>query len=87
YYASTSRFGTSHELMYFVDECLKYGIGVVIVWLPGHFCKDAHGLYLFDGTPTYEYKDKDEQEIPVWGNDNFALGKREGRNCLISNAL
>ena len=53
----------------------------------GAFCKDAHGLYLFDGTPTYEYKDKDVQENPVWGTVNFDLGKREVRNFLISNAL
>lgn len=73
--------------MHFVDECHKYGIGVILDWVPGHFCKDAHGLYLFDGTPTYEYKDKDVQENPVWGTVNFDLGKREVRNFLISNAL
>ena len=59
--------------MYFVDECHKYGIGVILDWVPGHFCKDAHGLYLFDGTPTYEYKDKDVQENLVWGTVNFDL--------------
>ena len=74
---TTSRFGTPHDLMYFVDECHKYGIGVILDWVPGHFCKDAHGLYLFDGTPTYEYKDKDVQENLVWGTVNFDLGKRE----------
>ena len=75
YYATTSRFGTPHDLMYFVDECHKYGIGVILDWVPGHFCKDAHGLYLFDGTPTYEYKDKDVQENLVWGTVNFDLGR------------
>ncbi|MFK4479369.1 1,4-alpha-glucan branching protein GlgB [Bacillus sp. RC206] len=87
YYAATSRFGTPHDLMYFVDECHKYGIGVILDWVPGHFCKDAHGLYLFDGTPTYEYKDRDVQENLIWGTVNFDLGKREVRNFLISNAL
>ncbi|MCI0763628.1 1,4-alpha-glucan branching protein GlgB [Bacillus sp. TL12] len=87
YYAVTSRFGTPHDFMYFVDECHKYGIGVILDWVPGHFCKDAHGLYLFDGAPTYEYKDLDVQENQVWGTVNFDLGKQEVRNFLISNAL
>ncbi|WP_459503493.1 1,4-alpha-glucan branching protein GlgB [Bacillus sp. C1] len=87
YYAVTSRFGTPHDFMYFVDECHKYGIGVILDWVPGHFCKDAHGLHLFDGTPTYEYKDLDVRENRVWGTVNFDLGKQEVRNFLISNAL
>ncbi|WP_242144289.1 MULTISPECIES: 1,4-alpha-glucan branching protein GlgB [unclassified Bacillus cereus group] len=87
YYAVTSRFGMPHDFMYFVDECHKYGIGVILDWVPGHFCKDAHGLYLFDGRPTYEYRDLDVQENRVWGTVNFDLGKREVRNFLISNAL
>ena len=67
YYAATSRFGTPHDLMYFVDECHKYGIGVILDWVPGHFCKDAHGLYLFDGAPTYEYKDMRRTRKPPYG--------------------
>ncbi|SFJ95509.1 1,4-alpha-glucan branching enzyme [Bacillus sp. 71mf] len=87
YYTPTSRYGTPQDFMYFVDECHKYGIGVILDWVPGHFCKDAHGLYLFDGEPAYEYKDLDVQENRVWGTVNFDLGKQEVRNFLISNAL
>lgn len=59
YYVVTSRFGMLYDLMYFVDECYKYGIGVILDWVLGYFCKDVYGLYLFDGILIYEYKDKD----------------------------
>ncbi|MGG3470330.1 1,4-alpha-glucan branching enzyme [Neobacillus pocheonensis] len=87
YYSPTSRYGTPHDLMYFIDQCHQSGIGVILDWVPGHFCKDAHGLSMFDGQPTYEYFDKDVQENVGWGTANFDLGKPEVRCFLISNAL
>ncbi len=87
YYSPTSRYGTPQELMYFIDQCHQNGIGVLLDWVPGHYCKDAHGLYMFDGQPVYEYQDPHVQENPVWGTANFDLGKPEVRSFLISNAL
>lgn len=87
YYSPTSRYGTPHDLMYFIDQCHQSGIGVILDWVPGHFCKDAHGLYKFDGRPTYEYKDVFVRENEVWGTANFDLGKGEVKSFLISNAL
>ncbi|MCP8967602.1 1,4-alpha-glucan branching enzyme [Ectobacillus ponti] len=87
YYAPTSRYGTPEDFMYFVDQCHQYGIGVLLDWVPGHYCKDAHGLYLFDGEPVYEYQDLAVRENPVWGTANFDLGKPEVCSFLISNAL
>ncbi|WP_026566817.1 1,4-alpha-glucan branching enzyme [Bacillus sp. UNC41MFS5] len=87
YYSSTSRYGSPHDLMYFIDQCHQNGIGVILDWVPGHFCKDAHGLYMFDGRPTYEYKDVFVRENEVWGTANFDLGKGEVKSFLISNAL
>lgn len=87
YYSVTSRYGTPQDLMYFVDQCHQNGIGVILDWVPGHFCKDAHGLYCFDGEYTYEYKNNDDRENHVWGTANFDLGKKEVHSFLISNAL
>ncbi|WP_299094380.1 1,4-alpha-glucan branching enzyme [uncultured Metabacillus sp.] len=87
YFSATSRFGTPHELMEFIDACHQENIGVIIDWVPGHFCKDSHGLYMFDGEPTYEYKTEKDRENWDWGTANFDLGKPEVQSFLISNAI
>ncbi len=87
YYSLTSRYGSPQDFMYFVDQCHQNGIGVILDWVPGHFCKDSHGLYRFDGDYTYEYTTKDDRENHIWGTANFDLGKKEVHSFLISNAL
>lgn len=87
YFSVTSRYGTPQDFMYFVDECHRQGIGVILDWTPGHFCKDAHGLYRFDGSFAYEYKHEHDRENRVWGTANFDLGKPEVQSFLISSAL
>ncbi|PKG22224.1 1,4-alpha-glucan branching protein GlgB [Niallia nealsonii] len=87
YYSATSRFGEPKDLMYFIDQCHQNGLGVILDWVPGHFCKDAHGLYQFDGSSQFDYANAKDRENLVWGTANFDLGKMEVHSFLISNAL
>ncbi len=87
YYSLTSRFGSPEDFKYLVDTLHQVGIGIIFDWVPGHFCKDLHGLYRFDGSPTYEYQDVNKAENHGWGAANFDLGRPEVKSFLISNAL
>lgn len=87
YYAVTSRYGQPEDFMYFVDKCHQNGIGVIIDWVPGHFCRDAHGLRQFDGQNLYESDNPQLAENPEWGTTNFDYGRTEVQSFLISNAM
>ena len=87
YYSITSRYGTPHDFMQFVDIMHQNGYGVILDWVPGHICKDSNGLYMFDGTPLYEYQAEQDRENYNWGTANLDLGKGITRSFLYSNAL
>ena len=87
YYSPTSRYGESEDLKELINSLHKNDIGVIFDWVPGHFCKDEHGLYMFDGSPTYEYEEGWKADNKGWGTFNFDLGKPEVKSFLISNAL
>lgn len=87
YYSVTSRYGSPQDFMYFVDKCHQNGIGVIIDWVPGHFCRDAHGLRQFDGQNLYESDNPQLAENTEWGTTNFDYGRTEVQSFLISNAM
>ena len=87
YFAVTSRYGTPDDFRYLVDTAHANGIGIIMDWVPGHFCKDEQGLRHFDGRNLYESDNEQRAENWEWGTTNFDYGRTEVQSFLISNAL
>ena len=86
-FAPTSRFGDYNSFKYFVEQCHKYNVGILLDWVPGHFPSDPHGLHRFDGTHLYEHADMRQGFHPDWNTYIYNYDRPEVKSFLISNAM
>lgn len=86
FFAPTSRFGDPQGLMRLIDAFHQEGIGVILDWVPSHFPYDSHGLFMFDGTHTYEYADMRKGFHPDWNSYIFNYKRGEVKSFLTSSA-
>ncbi len=81
YFSISGRYGDPSSLQYFIDLCHANDIGVILDWVPGHFCPDEHGLAMFDGTNLYG-----TDIHPQWGTYKFDFSRKYVWSFLLSSA-
>ena len=82
FFAPTCRYGSPEDLKFFVDECHKAGIGVIMDFVPVHFAVDDFALKNYDSTPLYEYYPQGQGSM--WGTCLFNHARAEVSSFLMS---
>ena len=87
YFAVAGRFGDALGLKRFVNAAHKNNIGILLDWVPGHFCQNIEALAKYDGSPTFEYENPIRGVNKRWGALNFDLGKTQVQSFLNSSLM
>lgn len=87
YFSISGYYGDLNSFKRFVNACHKSEIGVILDFVPGHFCQNFDALAYYDGTPTFEYEHPIRAKNKRWGAMNFDLGKKQVHSFLISSAM
>ncbi|CAL1165020.1 unnamed protein product [Cladocopium goreaui] len=82
YYSCYSLLGGPDDLKYLIDKLHEAEIGVIMDFVPAHFCRDQCSFCDFDGTATFEYEDPREGEQRQWGTKVFNFRRNEVRSFL-----
>eukprot|EP00434_Breviolum_minutum_P012354 symbB.v1.2.010885.t2/scaffold721.1/size169143/3 len=82
YFSVYSLLGSPDDLKYLIDKLHEAEIGVIMDFVPAHFCRDQCSICDFDGTPTFEYEDPREGEQRQWGTKVFNFRRNEVRSFL-----
>jgi len=87
YYGCYSLLGSPDDFKFLVNKLHEAGIGVLMDFVPAHFCKDPCSFAGFDGTACYEYEDPREGEQKDWGTKVFCFRRNEVCSFLIGSAM
>jgi len=87
FFALCPDYGSIEDFQDFVEAAHLAGIAVYMEFPLGQFSRNPDGLGYFDGTPQYEYADRNRGRNQKFSTKNFDLGKKEVQSYLISSAF
>ena len=92
FFAPNSRMGSPEDLKYLINYLHQHHIGVVLDFVPFHFCVDDYALNSFDGTNLFQPSKlsilfSKTVAFMNWGTKFFDYSKKHVRNFLFSSAV
>ena len=87
FYAPCSTYGTPEQLQDFVEACHLAGLAVLMDFTIGQFNAIEDALSYYDGTPQFEYVDRNRARNFKHGTKNFDLGKGQVVSFLLSSVF
>ena len=86
FFATSSRYGYSHELKALINKAHQMGIAVLLDVVHSHAVKNTNeGINQFDGTEYQYFHEGPKGEHSAWGTKCFNYGKDQVLHFLLSN--